>query len=359
MAGGANICMLADAQSVHTVRWCEALRDRGYRITVVSRRAGEIEGVRVMGVTEGIKAWRGIRAKLLPILKVCWEVRMVRAVSADVVHAHYATSYGLLGSMSGCRPFIVSAWGSDIMEFPKKSCLHRALVRGNLRRADLVCCTSKALAREAEKYGARKVRVIPFGIDCSLFKPGKIAAGGRIFTVGIVKRLDRVGGADLLIEAFNIFRSRYRGRSRLLVVGDGEERITLERQVEDLGIRSDVEFMGHVPHQKVAEELQKMSVAVFPSRREGFGVAALEAQACGVPVIVTNTGGLPEVVRDGESGFVVPEGDVVAIADRVLQYAFDRTMLLQMGAKARDFVSSEFSWSRCVDMMDSEYQRLV
>src|SRR5215831_15871596 len=161
-----RIRLLADAGSVHTQRWAAALAGRGHTITVLSLRPGAISGVEVIDLSPPrwlsklgyLAVWNAVRDRLTD-------------VRPDVLHAHYATSYGLLGALAGFRPFIVSAWGADVFDFPRRSPLNAALLRFNLGRAHVIACTSLFMKAEVERYTHKTVEVTPFGVDTELFSP--------------------------------------------------------------------------------------------------------------------------------------------------------------------------------------------
>ena len=106
--------------------------------------------------------------KVLPELK-----KVIRGFKPDIMHAHFATSYGLLGALSGFHPFVLSVWGSDVFDFPKKSLLHRKILEYNLKKADKILSTSNVMAVETKNYTDKEIEVTPFGINIELFRPEK------------------------------------------------------------------------------------------------------------------------------------------------------------------------------------------
>ncbi len=139
--------------------------------------------------------------KALPALK-----QAIKAFQPDVVHAHYATSYGMLGASSGFHPLIISVWGSDIYEFPIKSFLHKSFLKRNLRKADYIWSTGEAMAKEASKYTSKNIDITPFGIDLNAFKPMNVKSlfNDEDIVIGTIKSLESNYRIDLLIGAFEI-----------------------------------------------------------------------------------------------------------------------------------------------------------
>jgi L-malate glycosyltransferase len=148
---------------------------------------------------------------------------------------------------------------------------------------------------------------------------------------------------------------------RLLVVGDGPQRTALEALADELGIASRCEFVGAVAHADVPAWLNRFDVYAAPSRldSESFGVAVIEAGACALPVVVSDVGGLPEVVRDGETGLIVPRDDVPALQAALKRLVLDRALRERLGRGGRSHVEREYEWGHCVDLMERSLQDCI
>jgi glycosyltransferase involved in cell wall biosynthesis len=293
-----------------------------------------------------------------------WTLRRLSArLGTGLLHAHYASGYGVLASLSGCRPRLVSVWGSDVFEFPEISFLHRALLRWVLRSADAVACTSQALQTRVRNLigPGCTTALTPFGVDW-LPVPAAHSEKGQALCVGTVKTLAPAYGIDLLLRAFARIRKARPDDAiplRLRLVGDGPQRAELERLATELRIAEQVDFVGAVPHAQVAAELQRIDVFVAASRQESFGVAVLEASAAGLPVVVTRVGGLPEVVEDGVTGVLVAPDDVPALAGAIGRLLDDAPLRVRLGAAGPGWVAARYAWPRCVSTMLALYGSLV
>ena len=282
--------------------------------------------------------------------------RLLGRIKPDIVHAHYATGYGLLGSLSSPSPYVLSVWGSDIYEYPRRSPLHAQLLRFNLRRADYICSTSLAMARETQRYTSKPVTVTPFGVDCEVFSPKQNKEDRHPLVIGTVKTLDHPYGVEYLIRSFASLVERLTVHDvRLVIAGDGPLRTSLEALASQLRISDRVDFLGEVPQATVPAVLHTFDIFAALSLRESFGVAVLEASACGIPVVASNVDGLPEVVEDGVTGFLVPPADSSAAAAALLRLLADRTRRKQMGIEGRTFVLERYEWGKTAKMMDDLY----
>ncbi len=158
--------------------------------------------------------------------------------------------------------------------------------------------------------------------------------------IGIVSRLSKEKNVTLALRAFALVTERI-PEAMLRIYGDGPERRSLERQAEELGIREKTDFLGYAD--RAGERCAEFDVLAVPSSRESFGLAALEAMRCGIPVVATEVGGLPELVRHGETGLLVPAEDDHAMADALLSLLRDSELRRRLGEAARADVAARFN----------------
>ena len=228
------------------------------------------------------------------------------------------------------------------------------LLRDNLERADRVVSTSKAMAVRVREVcpDIKDIVVVPFGVDTNVFRPRpKQAKDNAALVVGTVKSLADTYGIDLLIEAFALIRTEHGTLPELRLVGSGPQEAELRALVEKRGLSERVTFVPRVPHDKVPEELAKLDVYVALSRQESFGVAVIEASACELPVVVSNVGGLPEVVINASTGFLAPANDPASAAERIAELLASEELRHRMGKAGRVFVEKEYGWNASVDRM--------
>lgn len=356
-----KICYLSDAISVHTKKWCEFFVDKGYEIVVISLRNGEIPGVKVYGLGAEGYYNKGDIAKLNSYTKRIQEVKEIVAMEKpDIVHAHYATSYGILGSCLKFHPYFLSVWGTDIYTFPNKSFIHKKFLKYNLKKADFVLSTSKDMKREAEKYTKKEILVTPFGVPIDRFKPMKVDRED-VFTVGTIKALIASYGLEYLIRGFKIFMEKSQDKkAKLLIAGKGEQEEELKNLAKELDIEENVHFLGFISEDEVIETFNKMDVAVFPSvHQESFGVAAVEAQACGIPAIVSDVGGLTEATKPGYSSLTVRPESSEDIGEAIYKLYKDKDLREEMKKNARQYILDNFNVVDNFNYVDGLYKKAI
>lgn len=363
-----KVLFLSDGSSIHTKRWVNSIVERGVTIRLFSLKpvnTADYPDHDFTFTAFDLQKRAGCLSKL-NYLKVLPELKkVIREFKPDIMHAHFATSYGLLGALSGFHPFILSVWGSDVFDFPKKSSLHRKILEYNLKKADKILSTSLVMAEETKIYTDKEIEVTPFGIDTVKFAPEKAdRAALTPFTeedivIGTIKLLEEKYGINHLIEAFSIVSRKHPELPlKLLIVGDGSERKNLESLSEKLEIKDKVYFAGMADYSKVPYFNNVLDVYAALSNYESFGVAIIEAQSCGKPVVVSNVGGLPEVVEDGKTGFVVEKKNAAAAAEKLEKLVLDADLRERMGSAGRERVLRLYDWNENVTQMMEIYNKI-
>lgn len=357
------ICYLSDANSVHTKKWCNFFKDKGYKVHVISLNYGEIPGVKVHSFDVNLdKIQKGNLVKKISYITYYKKVKkLIQQIKPDILHAHYATSYGLLGALSGFYPYIISVWGSDVYDFPKGSFIKRKVLQYNLSKADIILSTSKVMAKETSHYTNKNIEITPFGVDIDLFKPveGKYEDKEKI-VVGTVKTLEEKYGIQYLIKAFARLKDKY-DNVKLEIAGIGSQKEFLVNLCKELNISKDVEFLGFINQSEVIKAFNRFDIAVFPSTldSESFGVAAVEAQACGTPVIVSNVGGLPEATCPEKSSLLVQKKNVDQIVECLEKLVINDKLRIKMGKQGRMFVESNFNIENNFNKVDNIYKKIL
>ena len=286
----------------------------------------------------------------------------------DLVHAHYAvphaTSAWLAKQMLGDGPFrvVTTLHGTDITLVGQDPSFH-PITQFSIQRSDGVTAVSEYLKRETvDNFAvqADRIRVIPNFVDLERYRRdaypchrSKLADAGD----SIVTHISNFRSVKRVVDVVRIFaRIAAHLPARLLFVGDGPERVRAQDVAEELGVGERVLFLGK--QLSVAELLSCSDLFLLPSEHEAFGLVALEAMACGVPVIATRVGGIPEVVTDGESGHLAPVGDVDGMAEQGIALLSDRPAWDAASAAARRD-AERFSAERVVPLYESYYAEVA
>jgi N-acetyl-alpha-D-glucosaminyl L-malate synthase BshA len=288
--------------------------------------------------------------------------------SLELLHVHYAIPHSvsayLARAMLGTRrlPFITTLHGTDItLVGADRSYL--PITRFSIEESDAITAISEYLRQVTlQEFDIRRpVEVIPNFVNCDVFQPAdgkcrreEFAPKGEHVLVHLsnfrpVKRIPDV------VEIFHLVRREV--PAKLLMIGDGPERAVAEWMVRDKDLAHDVIFLGK--QNAVAELLNCADVLLLPSDLESFGLAALEGIACGVPAVCSQVGGIPEVIRDGVEGYLVPPRDVKTMAARVLDILTTPGRREQMGKAARQRATSRFCSTKIIPLYEQLYARVL
>ena len=363
-----NILILSDCNSVHTIKWVNGLLDRGFSIILFSLRALNHNNFRDNLILYDNNLKPSFVNKLKYISTINKINSIIKKHKIDILHSHYASSYGLLGALSGFKPFFISVWGSDVFDFPNKSFLHKLLIKYNLSLANIICSTSHIMKEETLKYTNKDIEVVPFGIDVSKFKKlvkdkellKKYNIPKKNFIFGTIKTLELKYGIDYLIDAYNILikedNNIYKNSS-FLIVGGGSLEKHLKEKVRAYGILEKVVFTGYIDPSKIHIFHNLLDLGVYGSiyNSESFGVSVLETNACEKGVIVSDIAGFKEVVKNGFNGIHTKAKDLKAIKEAMKKLYYDKNLRVSMGENGRKLVLNKYNFANNLESMISIY----
>jgi len=299
-------------------------------------------------------------------------VEVSRRERLEIVHAHYALPHAVAAHLARQ---VLAAEGGAIVSPRIVTTLHGTditlvgsdpsflpLTRFSIAASDAVTTPSDWLARATHDVlgvpGAVAIDVIPNFVDVDRFTPapgGPPERGSAVPVVAHVSNFRPLKRLDDVVEVFA--RVRAARPARLRLVGDGPERPRIEAALAARGLSADVELLGE--RADLPALLRGADVFLLPSEIESFGLAALEALSCGVPVVASAVGGLPEVIADGEVGFLRPVGDVAAMAEAVGRLLDDAPLRRRFGAAGRRLAESRYALAPAVDRYVDLYRRVL
>jgi glycosyltransferase involved in cell wall biosynthesis len=368
--------------ALHVAYLTHGLRERGYETTLVagSLARGE-DSMEFVARDLGIEATHlpELRRDIAPIRDLQATLRLaqlIRRLRPDILHTHTAKA-GAVGRMAASLvgdarpPIVVHTFHGHVLRGyfgPRLSYGFRLLERWLARRTDALVAVSPEVRDELVRLGvapAEKFTVVRVGIELTdrvadldgrAETRRRLGIAGDSFTVGWVGRMTGVKRTSDVLLAFK--RLRERGVDAFLcMIGDGPERGQLERRAHELGIMKRTLFLGY--QEQVAPYYAALDAMILPSGNEGTPVSAIEALAAGRPVVATRVGGLPDVVREGEDGFLVAPGAVDELADRLERLATDEELRRRMGEAGRERVLPRYSVERLIDDVDALYRSLL
>ncbi|MDP8245114.1 MAG: glycosyltransferase [Candidatus Hinthialibacter antarcticus] len=299
------------------------------------------------------------------VLRFLWRFhQLVRAHlrehSYDLIHAFFGFPTGLLAyRLCGDTPYIVSVRGSDVPGYNQRFGLDYIVLKPLLQRiysnAAAVVANSDGLKHLYENaFPHLSASVIPNGIDMDAFHPVEREWDGPLSLISVGRMIPRKGFDVLLRACAVLHQDKIPFQSHL--VGDGPEEANLKTLADELGVSDRVIFHGGLTREQIAALLPRCHAFVLPSYAEGMANAALEAMACGLPLLLTDVGGSRELI-DG-NGAIVPCGEVGALAEHLRNWLSAPNLLEQMGRRSRER-AQHFSWNAAAQMYRDLYLQVL
>jgi D-inositol-3-phosphate glycosyltransferase len=303
-------------------------------------------------------------------------------ITYDLLYSHYWLS-GEVACL--LRPQLATGWAhiAHTLGLVKNRSLaagarpepqQRIRVEGELaQQANLLIASTADEAQDLMSlYGAdpQRIAIVPPGVDLAMFQPMDREDARRQIRYGsgrlllFVGRLERLKGVEVAIRALGFLRDRQHDDVRLLILGEDSlegnesEKERLKAIASEVGVRDRVDFIGSVAHHELPYFYAAADVCVMPSYSESFGLVALEAQACGCPVVASGVSGLRSVVRDDVSGYLIDAHDAATYAERIGRLLADGELAQQMGRRGR-LLAQRFSWTRTADRLEELFDQAV
>lgn len=350
-----RILYVSDARSIHTQRWAKFFLNEGDEVHVASFRDASIPGV-----TTHLLPTFGL-GKLGYLLAFFYLRTLYLRLRPDVVHAQYVTSYGFLAALGGLHPLVLTAWGSDVLISPKKSCLSRWLASYAVKRADAVTTVASHMNPAVISLGAseKKVSAVPFGVDVGHFLPRSIPRDvGAPLRLICTRNFTEIYDVTTLISAIQlVVRDGLSLQADL--VGDGPLRFELESQVAREGLSNCITFHGHVNHDQLAQLLSNADIFVSPALSDGNNVSLNEAMACALFTIATAIPANEQWIVDGVNGLLYPAGDARALASCIMRASHRPEWLQEAGKLNRNIVEERADWRNSVLYMAKIYSNVI
>jgi L-malate glycosyltransferase len=344
-----KILSFGDLSYVHNRRWARGLAETGIHVSVCSKTIASITGVEILsGAVPPFRPWRPVRWLRR------WRAhfrRVLNKAKPDLVHVPFPGPYSVPLEDLGKTPMVVQTWGAEVIPMDQESEADRLRKVALFQRADRILASSNCLAEATVKYAGldrARVQTIYWGVDLDQFSPPHRPTQDLL--IGFVKGMTPKYGLEFLIQAMpRVLREL--PTARMVVLCDGPGKTRFRANAQQLGVDDAILWNGAVSHERMPEHFSRMAISVMPSTHasETLGVAGIESQAMRVPVVASRIGGLPESIRDGETGTLVPPQDPDALADAMIDLLKNHDKRIQFGRQGRTFVEGNFDWRKTLE----------
>ncbi len=305
-----KICYVGGANSIHLQRWVKWIANKGHDVHLITDHPTEINAVKIYLLRQ--KQRENI---LNFFLKIRETKKLVKKINPDLLHAHYVFGFGTFGACTNFHPFVLSAWGSDILIDPKKSKVIKFLVKFSLDKADLITSDGENTIDEIKKFrvDSKKIHRVYHGVDPLQFNPSridetlkkKLGVSGCPIIVS-TRNLTPIYDIETLIQSVPLILKIF-PKAKFIIAGAVEDVGDMKKNYLDhliglsknLGVIDSIRFVGKIPHDQLPYYLTASNVYVSTSLSDGgIALCTVEAMACGLAPIVTDVGDNRKWIKD-------------------------------------------------------------
>ena len=284
--------------------------------------------------------------------------RVIKRIQPNVLHAGPIQTVGLVAVLTGFRPLLMMSWGFDLMEDVYRNEWWERITHFVLRRSTFFISDAHVTRNKAVEYGMNPDRTIvfPWGVDLEHFKPSTFEPTNlETFTLFCNRSWEPRYGVDVLARAF-VRAARSKPNLRLILLADGSQGGTLRRILKSGGVIDRVHFGGYLKQQDLPDYYHKADVYISPSHVDGSSVSLMEAMACGLPCLISDIPANKEWVVEGENGWLFADGDVDALAAKILHVAEKHDTLEKIGKNARAVAEERADWQKNFQKLLEAYE---
>lgn len=353
-----RICLLADGESIHTQRWCQHFCELGHDIHLITFKDVQIPNINVHTVSGVNINVSGGNWKV--ILKYRQIKQLINKLQPDVLHALYATSYGLVGALTGFRKFIVTPLGTDVLVSPEQSFIYRAILYYVFKKATVITSMAPHMKEAMLKLGAKneKIQDVVLGINTNIFNKKNRILSENDFVICSTRNFEPVYNIPHFLKALAIVKHNI-PNLKVNIIGDGSLKQDLVNLSKQLKIDHFVNFLGKVPQNKVVELLNESHVFVTVSLSDGNSLSLIEAMACGAYPIASDILANKQWVVEDVNGSFVKINDVQGLANCITDVFTRYNDIIPLALIESDkIISQKGTWNVNMAKMEKIYRNL-
>jgi L-malate glycosyltransferase len=353
-----KICFFANGKSIHTERWCKHFHSLGHEIHLITFANAEISSTCVHYINAGNMRVEGGNWKF--VFAVGKIKKILREIKPDILHSHYATSYGFSGALCNFHPYVVTALGSDVLVSPDHSFIYRKVLKYIFRKADWITAMSDPMRNKMLKLGADELKTdtVIFGIDTSVFNMNDRKLPDDKFVITSTRNFEPVYNIKHLVESVAKIKDQIPNLF-LNLVSVGSQREEIEALVQQKGLSAMVKFWGWRSQKEVAEILKSSHIFASVSLSDGNNISLNDAMACGDLCIVTDIPANRVWIENEKNGFIVPVNDIDDLAEKILKaynnYDALSSRFIPMNEK---LISEKADWKKNMQKVEQKYFEL-
>ncbi len=355
-----RICFFGDGGSIHIVRWCKHFATLGHDVHLISFKKTSIENITTHHVDIGVVSVGGGNWKVL--LKYRKVKAILKEIKPDILHALYATSYGITGSLCSFHPYIITALGTDVLVSPTESKIYKWLLKFAFSKADWITVMANHMKESVVRIGvpSNKISVIPFGIDPEIFNDVNRKLPNDTFVITSTRNFEPIYNIPHLIKSIAIAKDKIPNLHLNLIYYSATLFHEIENLINSLGLKNHVTFYGKLSQPEISKVLNQSHVFISVSLSDGNNISLNEAMACGVFCIATDIPANSQWIEDGKNGFLVTIDDVDRLAEKIITSHRDYDKLQQKAIPMNKKIIAERAiWDTNLKVVEQKYLSLI
>ena len=366
-----KICYIADTASIHTRKWVKFFAERNHETHLISYKFwadAKVDNVSLY-VLRAICPQMAKLSFAPNLVSNLIQLRgLLKRIKPDILHAHYVTDSGLLAALSGFHPFVMTAWGSDVLVLPQEFRRWRWIVKYVVKRADLLTCDAEHMKKKLIELGAyhQKIRIVNFGVDVAEFDPDingekireKLGLASSPVVISL-RSLEPVYDIESLISSISLVSKKI-PEAKFIIAGRGSQEFMLKELSKSLGILENTKFVGLIPYEELPQYLRAAEIYVSTSLSDaGLAASTAEAMACKLPVVITDFGDNRDWVKDGEGGFIIPTKNPAILAEKIVYLLQNQDVRRRFGKINRRVIEERNNYQKEMAKMESLYNQMI
>jgi glycosyltransferase involved in cell wall biosynthesis len=352
-----KICFLGDGNSIHIRRWLDSFHDKGHEVHLITFSKVELKHIIVheigdVNININGSNWR----YMFSIIQI---KKLLRKINPDIVNAHFVTSYGFLAALSGAKPLVVSAWGTDILVTPERNKVYKAITKYALNKAKLVTSDSDFMSKAIEKLTNTKVLTVPMGVESSLCYKDRKESTDEIKILSL-RTVNKNSNVDIIIKAFSKLVINNEGtRFKLIITNDGPEMENIKVLVKELNLENSVDIKGFVSRDELIELLYSSHMHITMPDSDSTSVTLLEAMASGIITIASDIPANREWINHKENGLIAENIDAESLKI-CMEYAMSDSQFKQKASRlSREVILERAIWTQNMQLVEQKYLNII
>jgi len=371
-----RICYVSNNFEIHDYRFLKKMAENNYDVHAVSLKKSEVDD---KFKVDGIKYYEFCKIgkfyqKRFHGLNPFWFItaakflkEIINEVGPDILHGGYTSISGFICALTGFHPFLLMAWGSDILIDPDKNPIIKKIVSFSINHADMITCDAEIVKKEIVQnyqYDEKKIVVFPWGINLDIFNPDNNEMPTELLEwhdkiiVVCTRQHKKIYGIEYLINAIPLVIEKNKN-VRFLFIGDGPLTKTYINKLKQLNVDKYAKFVGKLKNENLPLYLSNSDIYISPSLSDGSSLCLMEALACGLPVVVTNIAANHEWVRNNYNGIFCYKRDSEGIAKSIIKLASDKNLRMKMRENSLNIARESADWNINFSKLEKVYRQLL